>query len=107
MVEKIDARELRLVAISSLLVATVFGYAVHSAVISPPIHRVVIYEVWKVEHPGGFTDIYTVGQGIFSFYGYHQFEVGRSYRVIYVEQPTASNRLACKLLSMEEVNLPG
>jgi len=99
-----DPREAKLSLALSLLVMVGFAAAVWLNYMQPTVYTVVIYDVWKAEHPGDFTDVYTRGQGIFSFYGYHPFEADHSYRIIYVEQPTHMNRLACKLLSMEEIS---
>ena len=86
-----------------------FGAAFLQSYLAPPVYDVVIYEIWDVKHPKNdkieATDIYTVGQGVFSFYGNHGFEVGKSYHVKYFIAPNP-NRIST-LISFSEVMLPG
>ncbi len=96
-------------ALSVGLVTCVFAAAFLQTYLAPPVYDVVIYEIWEVKHPKNdrveATDLYTVGQGVFSFYGYHDFEAGKSYHVKYFTAPNP-NRIST-LLSFSEVTLPG
>lgn len=101
----IDPREVKVAIISSLLVASVFLYAFIFTYLAPPVHTVVIYEVFDVQHPGTLTVVYTRGQGIYRFNGKYSFQIGSSYHIKYTEDP--SQRLYYNLLYVEEVFLPG
>ena len=102
----VDPREVKLSLITSAFVCCVFLGALWYSYIQPPIHTVVIYEVWRVEHPADrYTVIYTRGQGRFAFHGVHDIQPGRSYRIAYQQLPDPNRDLT--MVSFQEVHLPG
>lgn len=80
-----DPREVKLIIIINLLIACGFAYMVYLNCIQPPIHEVVIREVFDVQHPNGaYTTVDTWGQGRYSFIGVYDFREGHSYRIRFV-----------------------
>jgi len=105
-----DPRETYAAAISACFVAVVFLYVAIVGVLASPRHEVVIQEVFDVTHPidkqgNDWTAVYTVGQGQYYFRGTHPFQIGHSYRVVYVEHMKRWRDLT--LLAMVEVHIPG
>jgi len=96
----------RVLAIGLIFVASVFVYCLY-AIMNPPDHHLMVYEVFEVGHYNGNTSsgIWTIGQGKWGFNDYYPFEIGKAYSIVY-RMTAASDKVysSLRIVSVTELS---